>query len=65
MKNLLLVSAFIGMIGLSSCKQDWRCQCIDKNGVVNNTSINGGTFLHAEHTCHSISKDCSLITEIR
>jgi hypothetical protein len=65
MKKLILISALAGMIGLSSCKQDWRCQCIDKSGNVSNTAINGGTFIHAEHQCHSISKDCSLITEER
>ena len=65
MKKLITLLSAVVMLGFSSCKQDWTCQCIDSKGQVNNTAINGGTFLHAEHTCHAISKDCSLITEKR
>jgi len=65
MKKIIIISALAATIGFSSCKQNWTCQCIDSTGKVNNTAIDGGTFLHAEHTCHSISKECSLITESR
>ena len=63
MKKLILLLAVTSMIGLGSCKLNWRCQCVDKDGNVANTQINGGTFIHAEHTCRSIDKSCSLITE--
>ena len=65
MKKLIIVFSLIGMIGLSSCKQDWVCQCVQADGTVNNTPINGGTFIHAERTCRDINKNCSLITESR
>jgi hypothetical protein len=66
MKKLIVAFALTAMIGLSSCKQDWVCQCVNKdNSAVTNTPINGGTFIHAEHACHSMSGNCSLITESR
>jgi len=66
MKKLVFISAVMAIMGLSSCKQDWVCQCVDStNTNVTNTPINGGTFIHAEHTCHSMSGKCELITEGR
>lgn len=65
MKKLLTIIILTAMIGLSSCKQDWVCQCMDNNGNVTNTPINGGTFIHAEHTCHGMGNKCDLLTEGR
>jgi hypothetical protein len=66
MKKLIFAFVFMATIGLSSCKQDWVCQCVNKDdSVVSNTPINGGTFIHAEHACHSMSGNCSLLTEGR
>ena len=64
MKRLLTIVTLAALIGLSSCKQDWVCQC-NNNGTVTNTPINGGTFIHAEHTCHSMGNQCDLLTEGR
>ncbi len=64
MKNLIVILALLGIVGLSSCKRDWVCQCVAANNTsVTNTPINGGTFLHAQHTCHSMGSGCSLLTE--
>jgi len=66
MKKLFTILTVLAMLGLNSCKQDWVCQCVDTSAAtVSNTPINGGTFIHAEHTCKAMGKDCSLITEAR
>jgi hypothetical protein len=62
MKKIFTILSLIAVIGISSCKQDWVCQCTDANSNVTNTPINGGTFLHAEHDCNHMSGKCSLIT---
>jgi hypothetical protein len=63
MKKLFSILTVLGIISLSSCKRDWICQCTDSNDNTTNTAINGGTFLHAEHTCKATGEKCSLITE--
>jgi len=65
MKNLIIIFSLFATICLSSCKQDWVCQCIDADKNLTNTPINGGTFLHAEHTCHHMPGTCQLLTESR
>jgi len=66
MKKIITLSVLVGLIGLSSCKQDWVCQCVTNNNTtVNNTPINGGTFVHAHRTCHAMGNQCELLTEAR
>ncbi len=65
MKKVFTILSVLAIIGLSSCKQDWVCQCMDDSGKVTNNPINGGTFLHAEHDCKHMSGKCSLLTEGR
>ena len=66
MKKLIALLTLIAMLGLNSCKQDWVCQCVDNNNsTVTNTPINGGTFIHAHHTCRAMGDHCSLLTEGR
>jgi len=55
----MIAFTLIGMIGLGSCKQNWECQCTDKGTT---TPINGGTLLHAKHTCHAMGDKCDLLT---
>ncbi len=65
MKKLFTILGLIAIIGVSSCKQNWTCQCTQTDGNVTNTQINGGTFLHAKHTCYADSGKCSLLTDGR
>ena len=74
MKKLMLALTVMGILGLTSCKQNWTCQCTNQNGALTNTAINGGTFYHAKHTCNAMnssstvagvkqSENCSLLTQ--
>jgi hypothetical protein len=66
MKKLITILTLTLMLGFSSCKQDWVCQCVvDNSTTVTNTPINGGTFCHAERTCHGMGNKCQLLTEGR
>ena len=65
MKKLMIVFAITGLLGITSCVKSWTCQCEDNAGIITNTAINGGTFLHAEHACNSMKADslkCNLNT---
>ena len=62
MRKIITICALTLMLGLSSCIRNWVCQCTDNAHNVTNTPISGGTFHHAEHTCHSMSGDCNLQT---
>lgn len=66
MKKLMIAFAIAGTISITSCNKNWTCQCIQQDGTTASTPINGGTFYHAKHNCHSMSnssQNCSLLTE--
>jgi hypothetical protein len=69
MKRIILIMAVgVTILGASSCKKDWTCQCTDNLNVTTYEEINNATLTDAGQTCSDLEynngatyKNCSII----